>query len=170
MLLLSFVASCSQFRAPRPKITEGPPGVIQGRVTDRTGEPLPGVIITIIDGMQYQRNAVTDANGAFRIEQLPAGAYRVMAELGEFTTITSEATLTADQGATLLFRLSFPNTKAVTVTTEAGYSGEQDSIEYETRASSAQATRSSALFEIVPREERVRQDCRRAPPLQRAPR
>ena len=56
---------------------------LTGRVTDaETGEPLVGANV-FLDGTM--RGAATDADGAFRIEGVPPGAYRLVASMGSAT-------------------------------------------------------------------------------------
>jgi hypothetical protein len=63
-------------------------GSIRGRVTDDTGQPLPGVSITISGPALIGKvTAVTNAEGLFRAPALaPGTGYEVRAELGGFET------------------------------------------------------------------------------------
>jgi len=63
-------------------------GSIRGRVTDDTGQPLPGVSITISGPALIGKvTAVTNAEGMFRAPALtPGTGYDVRAELGGFET------------------------------------------------------------------------------------
>jgi iron complex outermembrane receptor protein len=61
-------------------------GVITGVVTDgSTGKPVVGaVIVATSPAVQGERTAVTGSDGAFTISSLPAGTYRIAAQLGSY--------------------------------------------------------------------------------------
>jgi hypothetical protein len=64
-------------------------GEIIGKVTDATGAPLPGVVITAKSpGLQGIRTAVTDRNGDYRFPLLPIGEYSLTFELAGFERTT----------------------------------------------------------------------------------
>jgi hypothetical protein len=52
-------------------------GLIQGKVTDATGSPVLGAVVTVTGATGNSRMTVTDAVGAFRISSLPPGNYSV---------------------------------------------------------------------------------------------
>jgi hypothetical protein len=72
---------------------------IQGRVTDPQGLAMPGVTITLSGAaMQTLATSVTDAEGEYRIDRLPAGVVNVKAELQGFrTTVLNSLPLAAGQ-------------------------------------------------------------------------
>src|SRR5579884_3314606 len=51
-------------------------GSIQGKVTDTSGAPILGAVVTVTDAGN-SRTTATDAQGAFRISSLPSGNYNV---------------------------------------------------------------------------------------------
>jgi hypothetical protein len=58
---------------------------LSGRVTDASGAVLPGVTVTMTQtDTQATRTAVTDANGAYVLSNLPTGPYRFEASLQGF--------------------------------------------------------------------------------------
>ncbi len=61
-------------------------GVITGVVTDgSTGKPVVGaVIVATSPAVQGEKTAVTGSDGAFTISSLPAGTYRIAAQLGSY--------------------------------------------------------------------------------------
>ena len=64
-------------------------GEIIGKVTDDTGAPLPGVVITAKSpSLQGIRTAVSAGNGNFRFPLLPIGEYSLTFELSGFEKIT----------------------------------------------------------------------------------
>ncbi|MEJ2862507.1 carboxypeptidase-like regulatory domain-containing protein [Actinomycetospora flava] len=58
----------------------GPERVLLGRVHDHHGTPLPGAVVTLVDhrGAQTGRTSTSD-EGSFRIDDLPTGAYTLIA-------------------------------------------------------------------------------------------
>src|SRR5262249_24909853 len=62
-------------------------GTIVGRVVDETGVALPGGTIEASAPASGARGAATDASGAYRIEALPAGTYRVSFRLINFVGV-----------------------------------------------------------------------------------
>ena len=84
-------------------------GVIKGFVKDGDGLPLPGVMVSasspvLADG---PRPAWAEADGSFRIEGLPPGAYTVEATLDGFQPSGTTLTLVQGQTVTFEFKLAF---------------------------------------------------------------
>jgi outer membrane receptor for ferrienterochelin and colicins len=90
-------------------------GRITGRVTRSDGSPLPGVIVQAIG---TARAVVTDSNGSYVLEGIPAGTYTLSFTAGEHTasqdnvTVTDGATTRADQNVE--WRISIAETITVT--------------------------------------------------------
>jgi len=63
-------------------------GVIKGIVSDERGGPLPGAMVSALGATMAM--AVTDANGRFSIEKLPAGDYTLRAHLAGFAASPRE--------------------------------------------------------------------------------
>ena len=71
-----------------PAAGYGQEAVLSGTVRDTTGGVLPGVVVRAVHettGNTFE--AVTDGSGAYRLE-VRVGAYRILAELAGFTTVT----------------------------------------------------------------------------------
>ena len=68
-------------------------GEIVGRVTDRSSAVLPGVRIEIAGSDNLRREGITDADGRFRLSDLPLGTYRVQAELAGFMPVSGSVVL-----------------------------------------------------------------------------
>lgn len=66
-------------------------GEVRGKVTDKKGEPLPGVSITA-EGPRLQGKRFTNSlpDGNFIIPLLPPGIYKITFELQNFTTVIVE--------------------------------------------------------------------------------
>ena len=63
-------------------------GNITGRVLDAQGAAVPGATITATNAATgFNRTAVSDAEGIYRLASLPVGNYDVLVELPGFTTV-----------------------------------------------------------------------------------
>jgi hypothetical protein len=80
---------------------------IIGAVTDETRAVLPGVTVTataVASGAQFA--ALTDEKGEYRLPTVPAGVYRLQAELAGFSTVVLERVeLLVGQHATIPFTM-----------------------------------------------------------------
>jgi Ca-activated chloride channel homolog len=80
-------------------------GSIEGMVVDQEEAPLPGVSVTVsARGLIAERTVVTDPDGKFEVERLPAGRYRVEAKLAAFHSDRVDALLVSP-GQTTRVRL-----------------------------------------------------------------
>src|SRR5256885_3281769 len=58
---------------------------IQGKVTDESGAGIPGATITVTGpALQVPHTTVSDADGTYRVVDLPVGSYRAAYELSGF--------------------------------------------------------------------------------------
>src|SRR5262245_40173713 len=81
-------------------------GSITGRVVDQQGAAVPGATVTAKSSQTgFTRTETSDAEGLYRLNALPVGAYDVTAELSGFTTMARKdinvsvgTTLTLDFG------------------------------------------------------------------------
>ena len=91
---------------------------LSGRVTDPNGEPVAGARVTAqgkFGGAEIQ--IITDASGAFRFENLPAGDYKIKVEANGFSTVLREASLANGAAGNLEIALPVGSiTEEVTVT------------------------------------------------------
>jgi len=80
---------------------------VTGTVTDETKSVLPGVSVTATDidtGRQFA--GVTDTKGEYRLLNVPAGSYKIQAELSGFSTVVlAKVELLVGQNATIPFTL-----------------------------------------------------------------
>src|SRR6187402_2950456 len=66
-------------------------GSIYGRIVDPANAVMPGVSITVEgNAIQGPRTAESEANGSYRVLNLPQGEYRVTYQMPKFTTIVYE--------------------------------------------------------------------------------
>ena len=95
---------------------------VYGRVTDATGDALPGVTITVMNAETgFRRTVTSGADGQYQAPSLPVGTYSVMASLEGFQTLTNEGLrLQVAQQVTLNISLELAGVEeAVTVTAAA---------------------------------------------------
>lgn len=95
---------------------------ISGTVEDSSKSPLPGVTVEAVNTETGLRQSeVTDAQGFYRILNLPTGTYRVSASLDGFATATAESVrLLIGSTPTVNFTLQSARvSETITVTSEA---------------------------------------------------
>ena len=104
-----------------PAAGYGQEAVLSGTVSDTTGGVLPGVVVRAVhEATGNTFEAVTDGAGAYRLE-VRVGAYRIIAELTGFTTVTRTGIdlLVGQQAAVKLDMAPATLQESVTVTGEA---------------------------------------------------
>lgn len=79
-------------------------GVIRGTVTDTDGETVPGASVLIVE---LNRGDATDADGDFRIENVPSGTYTVTVTFIGYTTFERTVTVSSNQETVLNATLEF---------------------------------------------------------------
>ena len=101
-----------------PSFAQRTTGDISGTVTDGTGGVLPGATVTAVcTETSFTRTSVTDANGGFRLSELPVCVYRVTSELTGFKTVARDAPVAANSLAKVDFKLEV-GTQSETITVE----------------------------------------------------
>jgi TonB family protein len=80
-------------------------GVLEGRVLTQDERPVVGAKLEISEG-ELARTAITGADGTFRLDELPAGAYRVTIAAAELLGFSGEETVTAGEATSLTVRLA----------------------------------------------------------------
>src|SRR4051812_8651700 len=85
-----------------PAFAQAITGTITGRALDSSGGILPGVEVAVSSPSMIggARTTFTDAQGAYRVTQLPSGEYRVTFKLTGFRTLNIEA-ITVGVGSTM---------------------------------------------------------------------
>jgi hypothetical protein len=85
-----------------PAFAQAITGTITGRALDSSGGILPGVEVAVSSPSMIggARTTFTDAQGAYRVTQLPSGEYRVSFKLTGFRTLNIEA-ITVGVGSTM---------------------------------------------------------------------
>ena len=94
-------------------------GAVRGAVTlAENGDPVQGAVILIVGSGAF---ALTDEQGAFEIDDVPAGSYEVLAQREHLTAERRTVTVAAGAAATVDFTLGLsPVREEVTVTASAG--------------------------------------------------
>jgi len=111
VLLLSSLVAAQSFR-----------GSIRGKVADPTGGLLAGAKITVKNtATGLARNALTSADGAYVLAELPAGEYVVTAESAGLSPVAQNVTVSVGLDTTANFDLTKvrQNVQQVNVTAEA---------------------------------------------------
>ena len=91
---------------------------LQGRVTDPSGGPLPGALVSVT-GERVSRTATADKKGFFQIPDLAPGNYRLSASLDTFAPEARGIEVRAGQTLTQNLRLAFvPYSENVVVTAQ----------------------------------------------------
>jgi hypothetical protein len=117
VIFLILVIAGSLFALPT---VHGAGGTIEGRVTDPKGAIVVGATVTATDPVTNQNfTAITDKQGHFKIEGLPAGAYSVVISAAGFSDARREAVGVEDGAvATVDIKLEIaPVEASVTVST-----------------------------------------------------
>jgi trimeric autotransporter adhesin len=80
---------------------------ISGKVVDSNGAPIPGANVRVAKGEENKlAETLTEMDGAFSIETLPAGIYRVTVETVGFNAVTQDALDTSSETSKkLVFQL-----------------------------------------------------------------
>ena len=96
-------------------------GAITGKIADASGGVLPGVSVSVSSTeVLGQFSAVTDAQGIYRVANLPPATYDVKAELQGFQSVIRKATVRLNGVLDVDFMLSVGSVaETVTVTGEA---------------------------------------------------
>lgn len=88
-------------------------GNIEGSVIDQNGAVVPGSEV-IVSGMDigFNRSVRTDADGGFRLSQIPPGRYRVLVNSRGFKSIESEVVVSLGQTQSVKFNLMVESSTA----------------------------------------------------------
>jgi len=94
ILVVTIVASMAVVWLPAGQMTPAaaPPAgaVVRGSVVDSALNPIPGVTITLARDGASPLRATTDADGQYQFTGVPAGTYKVRAELAGYTTLSRD--------------------------------------------------------------------------------
>jgi hypothetical protein len=89
---------------------------IAGSVRDDTGGPLPGASVEVRSTSGAPQEVVTDSNGRFLFERLPAGPYELTCRLINFATTRREVVVATSGTSRVDLVLHFALNADVTVT------------------------------------------------------
>jgi outer membrane receptor protein involved in Fe transport len=127
--LIRTVFICSLLLPLGPVVfAQGRIGSIQGTVKDPTGALVPNAKVTVIQPLTgYRQSATTDAQGAFKLVNIPFNTYKVQAEAAGFQLAEQSIDLETTIPVNVDLSLSLEQTTAaVTVTTNSGAMLETD--------------------------------------------
>ncbi len=98
---------------------QGTSGSVSGTVTDATGAVIPGATVTVLGPVSgFNQTTQTDANGQFRVGNLPFNRYHIAVSGKGFQGSSQDAAVRSAQGNTVDFKLAIATTNE-TVTVEA---------------------------------------------------
>ena len=122
MRILTLVAAATLLGFPSTTFAQATgTGTVVGRISDSSGAVLPGVTVSLRSSEALgQFSGTTDADGTYRVTNLPPATYEVKAELSGFQTAISKVSVRLASTLTVDFTLSLGSlTDTVVVTGEA---------------------------------------------------
>ncbi len=126
-------------------------GGIEGKVTDPKGAAVVGALVTITDEANTQSfTAVTDQQGRYKIEGLPAGVYTVAISATGFSDARKES-VKVDEGAKVPvdLRLDLPAVEASVNVTVGGLKANSDPVYQQLRQQTKTGQDFSGAFATV---------------------
>jgi hypothetical protein len=124
-------------------------GVIEGTVVDAQGARVAGATV-LVEGNAFSRTVTTDAEGYYRILQVPAGKYSITTSAPNFATEKSEnVTVTLGRATTADITLNAGQVSANVVVTAA------DVAAIDTTSNRIQTNITTDIINAVPRGTRV---------------
>lgn len=93
-------------------------GNVVGRVIDASGDPIPGVTVTLT-GIGAPQTFVTSNDGEYRFRNLAPGRYQVGAELAGFGSLNRSAVVAVGSNTEVEMRLTPALDETITVTSES---------------------------------------------------
>ena len=99
-----------------------PAGVVQGRLTDSFGDPLPDAAVEAVSPSGYVSTVRTHGNGRYELPPLVAGTYRLTFSLDGYTEQSADVLVTAERTVRLAVSLEplVPSRLAGTVVDQQG--------------------------------------------------
>lgn len=111
-LLFFFITLCAI-----PVIAQDSTGSVTGDVKDESGQPLPGVMVSVV-GEKGIKSTTSEASGKFTVTGLLPGTYDVKAELSGYQTVAQTGiTVTAGQTAETALTMKPGNLQELMVVT-----------------------------------------------------
>lgn len=112
-VLALLVAACAS------RVVNVAPGTVTGVIADQTGNPLPGVTVTL--GTQ---SAVTDVHGVYAFRNVAPGSYQLTVQLAGFNPSVKKVLVAEGKRARLDAVMKAAATQSITVTAEAPLMGD----------------------------------------------
>jgi outer membrane receptor protein involved in Fe transport len=120
-----------------------PTGILNGRISETEGLPLPGVSVTAKSpALQGSRTAVTNVNGDYTVPNLPPGDYVVTFVMSGFQSVTRNVKVSSGQSIPLSAKLSISSVAA-----EATVVAQSESV---SQTSQAATTYSADVMQKLP--------------------
>lgn len=128
------------------------PGTATGQVTNINGDPITGgsVVLHVLQGNVIIASTLTDANGFYLINNLPAGSYNLSVMAAGYQSAISSIVIQSGQTSTLDFVLNLqPGSLTGTVTdTNGPIAGATVEIFFNTTGLASVLTDSSGFYQI----------------------
>ncbi len=140
--------------APAPLRAQGggDAGTLAGRVTDPAGSPVAEAAVRLLrpDGGAPVRSASTDAAGAFRMEGVPAGRWRVRAERIGFAPAEREVRVSRGAEARVELRLATGALALEGIEVRSTRDSERERARFESEAGVTSRVVTGAEIKILP--------------------
>ena len=151
LIFLLALAALPVFQAPRITAQDLDNVTISGKVTDQNGAVIPGATITAtLLATRAERTVVTNADGNYKLIQLPPGIYNVKASFTNFASEEkTDLTTIAAQNVQLNFEL-----KPASVTAEAIVVSAADTAQVDTTRTIVGGTIAKREVETLPNATR----------------
>ena len=82
------------FAVVAPALAQQTTGIIIGRILDDQGAAIPGATVSATNpSTGFNRTAVSDAEGVYRLSALPVGNYDLNVELPGFTSVDQKGVI-----------------------------------------------------------------------------
>jgi hypothetical protein len=104
---------------------------IAGKVADSKGIPVPGASVSVSSGLSRLAETLTDLDGSFKFEELPAGVYQLAIEIVGFLKASKDAVDTsADSSQNMAIQLeSLPRPPRPKVLSQAAKKQETQTLD-----------------------------------------
>src|SRR5690349_11209255 len=111
-------------------VTHAAGGTIEGKITDPKGAAIPAATVTVTNQATKQDfTAVSDAQGRYKVEGLPAGSYTVRVSAKGFNEARrEEVKVNDDSTASIDLRLEIAPVEAQVKVSSATQKGNQDPV------------------------------------------
>ncbi|GGG97606.1 TonB-dependent receptor [Silvibacterium dinghuense] len=130
-----------------PAVAQVSRGIVQGTVVDAAGAAVPGAQLELLPA---HIKGVTDAQGTFRLSDIPAGSYTLTVSYVGFSPLTSPVSVTASQTSTLSLQLTVANHAEQILVSASRPHGEAEAINETRTADNIKEVMPSEVIRSLP--------------------